>query len=188
MSYAIKAYAVDVDKLKALFGSYDNNFLTILKFELSDEISAFNNSLASGTIGGSPKIEEFVSFIIRNDFVHKGTNNAEYAYALELICQSLGTKLVTNALTRTDYSRYRSLPEICDLGVSKGFLDGLLPLPNGIPGVGCIHNSELEYRYLMATQLFSVHGEHNVKRFYHEYIGWLIEAKKDNAGLVTFLY
>ncbi|MBT8141809.1 MAG: hypothetical protein HKN88_01180 [Gammaproteobacteria bacterium] len=185
MKYGINAYAVDVDELISMIGSHDVNFLNSLKFDIADDISRFKRNRQRP---GDHDIEELLSFIVFNDLRPSKNNNADYAYALELMCKGMGKAMYPEALRNLSRERFVELHEINELGSRPGPLFNKIPWPDQVPRIGCIPNREMRDRYEVAMQLFTIQEDHNKKAYYHEYIGWLIEANKRGSGLVTFMY
>jgi hypothetical protein len=188
MNFGITAYAVDIAELKALVGSFDNDFLTILKFEQRNAIIKTNKRLDEIRGPSTFGVEDYLSFILRADFINSSTHEVEYAFALEIMCKGLGNTLRPEALKDFTRNLFNELPEINELGVKREAIKDLIPFPEKFPGIGCIDNSELEQKFILARQLFQIENNYQRKRYYQEYLAWLVEANEHNAGLITFMY
>ena len=188
MSYGVHAYAVDLGRIRSLVGSGDEALLGQLLSEHAADLPQLDELLEVEIDEGEPSVTDALRLILRGEMGDAEPDNAQYGYALELICRSIGHSMFPAQLVQLSAEWLGKQSELNVLGAVSGPLTGLIPLPFEFPGVGCIGPDEIDSRLQRAHEAASRVADPVAIDCYGEYIGWLEAARERNAALVSFLY
>lgn len=188
MSYGIHAYAIDFEALTAALGSGDEVLLRRLQEDHRDELSSLDQLFDDDIAEGAPSVGDALRLLIKGGATPSQPDNAQYGYALELICRSLGEALYPDSLTQLSISWLSAQPALNELGAGAGVLRPLLPLPLDFPGVGCIAPDDVMEKVAEARAAASASLDPDTEDCYAEYLRWLDRALLGRRALLSFLY
>lgn len=181
MSYSTITYGVDIDRLRAVFGSDDRALLDAIEAEqaadLDENEAWFEDEIASG----APTLRQALEQIVAGAVTGPASAGFQYAYATEALCRRLGVRLE-------------------DTEDSLGFLDDLgfdfrlrtsrlplpLPLPLDFPSVGYLNTAEVVEEH--ARFVAAGPGGDRVSDARAELTERLKQASEQGLGLVAFTY
>lgn len=188
MSYGVHAYAVDFDALTRAIGSGDTLLVKRLQEEHRDELSSLDELFEEDIVEGAPSVGEALRLLIAGEATGSQPDNAQYGYALEFMCRSLGEALYPHRLTQLSISWLAAQPMLNELGASPGPLSSLMPIPLEFPGVGFVDPSEVPEKISEVRAAASSSSDPDAGECYSEYLNWLEKALRGPRALVSFLY
>lgn len=171
MSYSTAMYAVDLDRLRQAVGSGDRKLIKALKRQTTIDVGDFE---------GIP-IGQAVEELIRGQFTE--TDSAHmYGYALEGLCQHLGTRLDSD-----------QVGDVCDLALDSPLEDArhpvALPDIDDFPMISSLSReavaAEVE-RLESVDQAFP--DDEDIEEARNELLKCLRQGAEAGFGVVTFYY
>jgi AcrR family transcriptional regulator len=181
MGYGTLAYAVDLDRLRSVFGSKDRALFEAIVEGLADDIRERDEWSREQIERGAPSLREALSQIIRGRITGPDWAGFQYGYATELLCKHLGHPLDSAGC----------MGRVADLGIPTG-LDGSgpplpIPRPKYVPIIGFLTADEVGVEYRRIRDQDLSHRE-ELAEARDEFRSFLRQASEKNLGLVTFTY
>lgn len=175
MSYTTYGYAVDIDKLKQVYGSRDR--------ELLDKILDFSRDRLEQSDGPmfALNLRKALSDII-DATIDESEEEAAYIYALEILCVYLG-----RVLDGQGHIGY--LDDLCwDLSLPEFATPFELPPVLGFPGTSFLTAGEVEQELERFVDIDTESDDSEVTDARDEFVWWLQQCKDAGVGLVIFCY
>ena len=203
MSYAPTAYAIDLDALKALYGSKDTKLATKIVAKLGEEIAEKNAWFEDDIVKGAPRVEDALRELIAGTCTKK-KHGFMYAYALELACGVLGTNLYAAEWLNSEW--FDAFQDVLPKGRVKKLLTATnvtenpkmivpIPKPGDFPGMGyftvdeCVEiAAALEPVKLDPDEDYGDFTGEDLEEGLTELRGWLKKATAKRRGLMLFTY
>lgn len=191
MGYAYSVYAVDLKKLKRLWGKRDKKLGKALRAKHAEDIKQntdwFDDAIAER---GSPTLGRAIHEILDGKCAAKG-HGFQYGYAVELLCRELGGRVDEVSLTWFDdvldpLLKRAKQPALAKL-LGKGVRPMPIPAPADFPEIGTIEPAGL-VKLDAALAKLDDGGDENTKMVIDEVRGWCARAKKQKRGVVWFVY
>ena len=182
MSYNLQVYAVDIDRLRAAFGSSDATLVSAIKADQADEIKDNWNWFRDEIDGGAPTLDAAVEHIVAGTLPVDGPHGFQYGYAVEVLCRQLGEELELRG----------DLGFLAELGLETALLTSGPPLPvppaADFPEVGFLTARQVtvELARFKATGVGGEDDEFAEAR--EELVGHLERAAELGVGVVAFTY
>lgn len=204
MSYAPTAFAVDLDRVRALWGSKDMKLVAKVVAKHSDEITEKNEWFEDDIAKGAPTVIDALAEIVNGKCTQK-KHGFMYAYALELACNVIGTNLYAAECLNADW-----FDAFGDALPAKGPIKRLLsakamtenpkmivpiPKPGDFPGMGYLSADECK-TIQVALKAVTLDPDEDYGDFTGEDLdeglgelrGWLAKAIAKKRGLLMFTY
>ncbi len=191
MGYNVQAYAVDLEKLRALVGSRDDAFIGALCDKYDRELGGVDDIDAS-----EPSARDAVAALVRAQ-MQDGEVNFKYGYALELACRELGEWLPNQHWSAMHGEWFDAVDDaFADLGgksklCSDVFWSGPpvdLPFIDDFPAIGTVPTDRVgPLRDELEAVCAKARPSQETSSL-RELLEWLRVAQRDGRGLVTFYY
>ena len=189
MSYGVHAYVVDTRSLISLIGSDDRTFVGAMTKNARENIAALNEEFELEIEEGEfLPLEDAVGELVSGRFSSDDMNPAQYGYALEIICGSMGVQIGPDHFTQLSVSYLNDIPVLGHVIYDAGPLEGLIPMPDDFPGIGFVANDQVDTRLADIRGAMQANEDDDAAVLYREYASWLESAKASRRGLVTFMY
>lgn len=193
MGYSFSVYAIDLKKLRKVWGKKDTELLSEIREEHADDISDNDESFEDDIIEGGAPIVARALYEILAGKPEKKDHGFQYGYALELLCKHLGERVDEESLTWFDdildpLLKKAKCPKT-ELLLGAHVLPLKIPMPNDFPEIGTVEpNGCIAGLGVMQTIAPLAKGNDDAKMVIDEVTGWFDKAKKAKAGLVWFVY
>jgi hypothetical protein len=167
------AFAVDLDQLRAVFGSKDLELISSIESKYNKYIAEYEGHFAEG----EPWIRDALKDIVAGK-IQRPERAMFYVWATELLCHHLGRELELGDVGWLD-----------DLEIGTGLEDSGPPLPiprhKDTPLLGFLTAEEVveQYERLMNEDLS--HEDDDVEEARETVLSWLREAADQRKALVT---
>lgn len=181
MSYRLAAYAIDIDRLKAVFGSKNEKLVSMIKSCRERDFEKHDEWFTAEIESGCPTIGDALEQIVMGVITGSKEAGFQYAYATEALCQYMGMKF-----------RTENIGFISRLGMSTGLTGSGLPFPvpepDDFPEVGYLTAAQVveEYPRHVAAEAERPWDEDSDAR--EELISMMEQVQEWNEGIVTFTY
>lgn len=187
MSVQLTGYAVDLERIRSVVGCRNDDLLRDLIARNRPDLDQLNEWF-DFEFEGQPTIDDALGLIVSGDLPQIEPMNAQYGYALEVLCRTYGTALYPDRLAQLDLAWLYEQPELDELGSGPGPLRGLMPMPIELPGIGCIDAPDVQAKLALALSAGATTSDPDAPECYEEYASWLRTALERKASLVSFLY
>jgi len=193
MGYSYSVYAVDLARLKKVWGSKDPKLAAAAKKQQAERIKDngewFADEIASGEL---PSLGQAIDEIVAGK-VTKKQHGSQYGYALEVLCMHLGTRVDEEEFTWFDefldpLLKQAKQPDTEKL-VGRGSIPMKIPEPADFPEIGTIDTKGIAAftKALDAIEELA-EDDDDAEEVIDEVRGWLAGAKKKRRQLVWFIY
>ncbi len=203
MSYAPSAYVVDLDALRAMFGSQDPKLAAKIVKRHASDVADKNAWFADDIANGAPDLAMALTELIAGKCMKK-QHGFQYAYALELACKQLGTCLYAAESINADFldALQAALPKgaVKKLLTAKHVTENPkrivpIPRPNDFPGMGYFEPAEC-VAILAVLKSVKLDPDERYGKFKGEDLieglaelrGWFQKAVAKKRGLMVFTY
>lgn len=193
MGYSFSVYAVDLEKLKAVWGSADDKVKNALKKKLADDITENDETWAEQIASeGVPSTETALDDIFAGKAT-KRKHGFQYGYALEIICRHLGKRVDDLDMTWVDelidpLLKKHKKPNAQKL-LGSGSFPMPIPKPADFPEIGTIDAAGMT---ALGAALDAIEedaeDDDDATEVIEELRGWLASAKKAKKQIVWFIY
>lgn len=137
MGAIVSAYLVDLNQLRAVYGSRDTALLRDVETRFANELAEWEATASSVKPASSrPTVREALREIVEGEIPTEG-DGSPYGYALDLLCQYLGTSLPNEELGDLQSEGIAALESVERLhDLSDGWRPPLpLPYPRDVLGI-----------------------------------------------------
>jgi len=200
MSTTLTGYAVDFDRLKSIYGGNNERLLEKILVQRRRDLREMNEGvLADGIRDGRLTVQQALGDIIAGRITDR-KSGAQYHYALEQICQTVGTWFAPSVLSGIAGSwMFETFGPVLE---KKWKLKGVLtlqelmekgppiplPEPEDFPAVGSFTPEEVDAALDKLWQVDRTGVDPEVLEGVAEIEAWLKTAKKAGVGLITYYY
>jgi hypothetical protein len=183
MGYGTHACAIDIDRLRSVFGSNDRAMLKALDESYGDTFLRNDEWSADRISEGAPTQREALAQIIEGKITGPDWAGFQYGYATEILCEHLGHWLEDENL----------IHDIEDLEIPTGLsnYNGLLfpvPEPDDFPDIRFLTAEQVREDYERLTGLDLSHEDEELEAAREEFRSYFRQASEKGLGLVTFAY
>jgi hypothetical protein len=194
VGYNVRAYAVDLDRLRSLVGSGDEALLATLASEHARALAEVDRIDA-----GAPSVvsaAEALAALVHGR-MEDGESNFKYGYALELACRQLGQELSNQHWSAMHGEWFDAVEDaFTELGgktkVSNDvFWSGPpveLPFIDDFPAIGTVPAESVKPLLAELEAVLAKARSSQENAALRELLGWLRIADRDALGIVTFYY
>ena len=195
MGYNVRAYAVDLDRLRSLVGSGDESLIATLVSEHAHTLREVDR-LDLGTAESAPSAAEALAQLVHGR-MDDGESNFKYGYALELACRQLGQELSNQYWSQMHGEWFDAVEDaFTELGgktkVSNDvFWSGPpveLPFIDDFPAIGTVRAEGVRPLLAELDDALTKARSSQAHAALRELHGWLLIADRDALGIVTFYY
>ncbi|MEO8700768.1 MAG: hypothetical protein ABI867_12030 [Kofleriaceae bacterium] len=195
MGYAYSVYAVDLAKLTKLWGSSDTRLAARLAKAHADEYASKDEWFEGDIAKGAPAFATAVTEVLAGRPTQK-KHGFIYGYAVELLCQHLGSRVDEVSLTWFDkaldpFLKKAKQPKLAKL-LGAGILPVPIPKPKDFPEIGTI-DAKAGAALVAAMDAIAPLAPPpddfcNAGAVIVEVRAWVTRAAKRKRQLVWFLY
>jgi hypothetical protein len=195
MGYAYSVYAVDLAKLKALWGSADAKLDAKLAkqhaADYRDKDEWFDHYIAKG----APTFATAMTEVLAGKATQK-KHGFMYGYAIEQLCRHLGARVDKESLTWFDevldpLLKKAKQPKLAKL-LCRGIFPMPIPKPGDFPEIGTIDTKAGAALIKAMTAIAPLAADDDTgygpKMLIEEVRGWVTRAQKRKRQVVWFLY
>jgi hypothetical protein len=177
MSATLRAFAIDIDRLRAVFGSKDAALVAAVKAKQAAAFARNRKWFGSEIEDGALTLEVALDEIVAGKITGDRSSGFQYGNATELLCVQLGEELESECLG-----------SLTDLELETGLQTSGSPLPTpapeDFPEIGFLTSTQV---HAELAQLKADHGEDDdLAEVQGELISHLERATELGTGLVTF--
>ena len=203
MSVTVSAYLIDPNRLQTVYESKDTALLRDLGGQFADTL--VEEERGNTPLSRRPTIPQALRAIVDGDVPPEG-DGSPYGYALDIICQYIGTMLPDDEFGGISND---SIAILEGIGRLRDLADGWnppLPIPYPSDLLGITYITAEDARTLLSSMTpivltlpnepndlwddntFAQWEEEWPGRMRNEYRSWLEEAAKTGSSVVMFLY
>ena len=200
MSSTLTGYAVDFERLRSIYGGNDERLLDKILVQRRRDLREMNEDVFADEIrDGRLTLQQALGDIFAGKITDR-KSGAQYHYALEQVCQTVGTWFAPSVLsgiaggwmfetfgpvleTKWKLKGVLTLKELMEKGPPIP-----LPEPEEFPAVGSFTPEEVDAALDKLWQVDRTGVDPEVLEGVGEIEGWLKTAQKAGVGLITYYY
>jgi hypothetical protein len=186
MTYSVRAYAVDLDRLIGAIGSLDRDLAARVQKYSASWIESYDgdSDAKPGVLGRA------IDRLIDGDFANQtgDVQKRDLGYALECLARFLSRRAIhgNDGLTGIAGQWLHDQPILKELvGGSPQCLAAKMPLPDDFPGIQIIPFEELDAR-MNAVRGMDNTPDRDLRDAYGDYIWFIETARNRERSLITF--
>ncbi len=200
MSSTMTGYAVDFGRLKSIYGGTEKPLLEKILVQRRSELRDLNDDVFADDIEAGRLTMQQALKEIFDGKISDPKSGAQYLYALEQICQTIGNWMVPSVLSGIAGGWITKTfgPVLAKKWKLKGVLTleelmekgPPLPLPKAddFPAVGSFSPEEVDAALDKLWRVDRTDVDPEVLEGVVEIEGWLKTAQKAGVGLITYYY
>ena len=186
MTYSVKAYAVDLDRLLGAIGSRDRDLAARVQKHSASWIEYYGRDFGKpGLLGRA------IDRLIDGDFENLAgdVQKHDLGYALECLARLLSGREIygLDGLTGIAGRWLYDKPILKDLIGGSPRIAAKMPLPDDFPGIQIIPFEELDAR-MDAVRGMDNTQDRDLRDAYGDYIWFIETARNRKQALITFYY
>lgn len=194
VSCGFMGWAVDIERLKSLFGSKDEAKLSALKSELEGGLKRLDQEFKDEIADGAPSAIRALEQLVRGEPLPK-SYGFMYAYVVKEVVDRLGRFLDNSAFCPSGVEIGQSVDNaLKEMGVkdvslaalSCGSLPVQIPRPDDFPGYGHLTADRVRTALIELNANTYRGGDPDVAEAIDGLHGWLRDAAQDSRGIVSF--
>ncbi|HEU5118282.1 MAG TPA: hypothetical protein VFT74_16810, partial [Isosphaeraceae bacterium] len=164
MGYSTVAYAVDIDRLRSVFGSEDAQLLQKIEAKHAKDLRRGDKTFADQIRDGAPTQGEALRQIIAGKIEGPDWAGFQYGYVLEILCKHLGTLLDNDDL----------IAFISDLEIPTALIESGPPLPiprpRDFPDIGYLTADQVREEYAHLKDQDLSHEDEDIEEARNEFL------------------
>ena len=182
MGYSTVVYAIDIDRLRNVFGSDDQELLQTVEKKYDKALRRSDETFQSRIRDGAPTRREALRQIVAGTISGSDSAAFQYGYALELLCKHLGRVLDNDDL----------IAFISDLEIPTSLIESGPPIPipksADFPSIGYLTAEQVREEYAPLKDQDLSHEDEEIEEAREEFLSYLRRARKNGLGIVSFAY
>ncbi|MDZ4834714.1 MAG: hypothetical protein SGJ27_13130 [Candidatus Melainabacteria bacterium] len=182
MSYSIAVYAVDINKIKQVCGSNDQELLATIKRQHAERLEDADEWFVDEIKAGAPSLFDAVSALVLKQEMNKDFA-FQYGYALEVLCNQFGQQ-IDSEFESMSGGYFWELPDSIQSLVTTG-APVVIPAIEDFPTIG--HKSLSDVRQELGAQPKFDPDSDEGEAFKH-YVQILQSINMLNTDLIAFYY